>query len=90
MKFKKEFLMDELDLPWGKENVIVDKCVDHRRWVSQHELIFKHGDKFYRTFYKMGLTECQEDRPWDYDDEVECVEVEPFEEVITSYREVTK
>jgi len=72
--FKREFLVDELDLPW--EGVIEDKIIDNSRWSIQHEIIFEVEGKFYRTYYSVGATECQDERPWEYEDEIECTEVE--------------
>ena len=37
MKFKKSFLMDELDLPWS---ALEDVVVDTTRWSTVHEIIF--------------------------------------------------
>ena len=72
MKFKKDFLIDELDLPYS---AIEDKVIDNSRWSIQHEIIFEHEGKFYRTHYQVGATESQDEGPWEYDDEIECTEV---------------
>lgn len=72
MKFKKEFLRDELDLPY---NAIENHVIDNSRWSIQHEIIFEHEGKFYQAYYSVGATECQDERPWEYEDEVECTEV---------------
>jgi hypothetical protein len=72
MKFKKEFLIDELDLPYS---AIEDKVIDNSRWSIHHEIVFEHEGKFYRTYYSVGATECQDEEPWEYDDEVDCTEV---------------
>ena len=90
MKFKKEFLLDELDLPWNDEIVVRNQISEQRRWDISYELIFRLEDKFYRTFYDIGSTEYQDESPWEYDDVVECQEVEPYEKTIIDYREVTK
>jgi len=90
MKFKKEFLLDELDLPWNDDIIVKNEIYDQRRWVTSYELIFKLEDKLYRTYYDQGSTEQQEEGPWEWEDEVECKEVEPYEETIIAYREVTK
>lgn len=72
MKFKREFLVNELGLP---HNAIEDNVVDNSRWSIQHEIVFEHEGKFYQTYYSVGATEIQYERPWEYDDEVECAEV---------------
>jgi hypothetical protein len=72
MKFKKDFLIDELDLPYS---AIEDKVIDNSRWSIQHEIVFEHEGKFYRTYYSVGATESQDEGPWEYDDEVDCTEV---------------
>lgn len=43
---------------------------------SCHEIVFEDNGKFYQTTYSEGATEMQYESPWEYDDEVECTEVE--------------
>lgn len=66
--------MDELDLPY--ENTIVNRIVNTTRWSIIHEIVFEDNGKFYMTTYSKGATECQDESPWEYDDEVKCTEVE--------------
>ena len=73
-KFSKDYLKDELDLPYG--NTIVDKIIDTTRWSIVHEIVFEDNGKFYQTTYSEGATEMQDERPWEYEDEVDCTEVE--------------
>lgn len=80
MKFKKDFLINDLDLPM---NAIEEKIIDQRRWSTVYEIIFEHEGKFYETSYSCGSTESQDERPWEYDgDEIECTEVHKVEKVI--------
>lgn len=72
--FSKDYLMDELDLSY--ENTIVNRIVDTTRWSIIHEIVFEDNGKFYMTTYSEGATEYQDERPWEYDDEIECTEVE--------------
>ena len=73
--FSRDYLMDELDLPY--ENTIVNRIVDTTRWSIIHEIVFEDNGKFYMTTYSEGATECQDEKPWEYnDDEIECTEVE--------------
>ena len=68
--FSKDYLMDELDLPY--DNTIVDRIVNTTRWSIIHEIVFEDNGKFYMTTYSEGATECQDERPWEYDDEIKC------------------
>ena len=72
--FSKDYLKNELDLPY--ENTIVDKIIDTTRWSIIHEIVFEDNGKFYQTTYSEGATEIQDERPWEYEDEVECTEIE--------------
>ena len=72
--FSKDYLKDELDLPYS--NTVVDKIIDTTRWSIVHGIVFEDHGKFYQTTYSEGATEMQDERPWEYDDEVECTEVE--------------
>lgn len=73
VKFSRDYLMKELDLPYG--NVIMDDIIDTTRWSIIHEIVFEDNGKFYRTTYSEGATECQDEKPWEYEEEVECEEV---------------
>lgn len=72
-KFKKDFLINKLGLPSA---AIHDEIVGNSRWSIQHKIIFEYQGKFYRAYYSIGATEMQDERPWEYEDEVDCVEVE--------------
>ena len=74
VKFSKDYLKNELDLPYG--NTIVDNIIDTGRWSIYHEIVFADKGKFYTTTYSEGATECQDESPWEYEDEIECTEVE--------------
>lgn len=73
IKLHKDYLKNELDLP---SNAVLDEITDTSRWSVHHRIIFKHEGKFYETYYSEGATEMQDESPWEYDDEVECDEVE--------------
>lgn len=79
MKLHKDYLTEELNLP---DSAIKDTITDTSRWSEHHEIIFAHDDKFYRTHYSQGLTEQQDESPWDYEEEVECTEVELVEKLV--------
>ena len=74
VKFSKDYLKNELDLPYG--NTIVDNIIDTGRWSIYHEIVFADKGKFYKATYSEGATECQDESPWEYEDEIECTEVE--------------
>ena len=74
--FKKDFLVDELELPWDDNIIRRNEIIDTSRWSTIYELVFEHEGKHYLTTYSVGATESQDERPWEYENEVECVEVE--------------
>ena len=71
--FHKDYLKNELGLPY---EAIKDTITDTGRWSIYHEIIFEDNGKFYQTCYSEGATECQDERPWEYETEIECYEVE--------------
>lgn len=75
--FDKTYLTEKLVLPYSKY-VVSDTITDTGRWNIEHELIFLDpaDNKYYRTSYREGATELQDERPWEYNDTVEAVEVE--------------
>jgi len=86
--FDKDEMLDILDAYPTHPDIIADTIYDNTRWSIVHELIFKRDDKCYRTYYRVGATEHQEERPWDYDDAVKCTEVKPVERTVTVYEAV--
>lgn len=73
--FNKEYLTKELGLPYDCK-LIEDDIIDTTRWSIIHEIVFEDKGKFYMTTYSEGATEYQDERPWEYEDEVKCTEVE--------------
>lgn len=71
--FTKDYLVNELDLPY---NAVEDDVIDNNRWSISHKIIFEDDGKFYQTYYNVGATECQDERPWEYEKEINCTEVE--------------
>lgn len=85
-------IMFEVPSTDGKaEGYLLDKRTGSSRWMEQRRVVFRYKDKIWQAHYDVGLTEMQETCPFEYDDEIECTEVEPYEKVVTSidYRPVT-
>jgi len=80
IKLHKDFLMNELGLPYS--NTIKNIITDTSRWSEHHEIIFAYSGKFYQAYYSEGLTEYQDESPWEYDEEIECIEVELIEKLV--------
>jgi hypothetical protein len=85
IKFSKEFLKNELDLPYS---ALEDNITDTSRWSIHHTIIFEHEGKYYKTYYSEGATEMQDERPWEYDDEIECTEVHQVDKVVKVWEAV--
>jgi hypothetical protein len=66
--------------------LIQDTIVDTARWSIVHKIIVKIGDKLYQSRYSVGATECQEERPWEWDKTVDFFEVEEYQKTVTDYR----
>jgi hypothetical protein len=87
--FKREYLRGEIGLPWDCEGgeIVSDTMIDHGRWTIEHEIVFrlpcqKPGEAW-RANYRVGATETQDERPWEYDKEVECTLVQAVEQIVT-------
>lgn len=84
IKIAKTELLDEYVL----DDPISDEIVGTSRWSVQHEVIFKWKDgKNYKTHYSVGATEQQDESPWEYETEVNCVEVEQQQVTVTKWVE---
>ena len=75
--FAAEDLLD-IGLPFDCEGgeVLERTIVDQSRWAVEYELVFrlpkqKRGAAW-RTTYRVGATEMQDERPWENEDEVTC------------------
>jgi hypothetical protein len=79
----KDILFEEI----GGE-IIEDKIISHSRWSVIHSLIIKYNDKYYKTSYSVGATEYQDEQAWEYDDEVELVEVHQVPKTIMVWEAV--
>lgn len=73
IKLDKEYMVNELDLPYA---ALHDEITGTSRWSIQHRIVFTYQGKFYEAEYSVGATENQCESPWEYEDEVECNEVE--------------
>jgi hypothetical protein len=71
--FSRDYLKGELDLPYA---AIFDEITDNGRWSIYHRCIFEDNGKFYETHYSVGATESQDESPWEYEENVDCFEVE--------------
>lgn len=75
-KFSTEYLTEDLDLPCSAKH---DEIIQTSRWSEIHELVFEDplDGTFWRTTYSRGLTEYQDERPFeDAGVEVEATQVE--------------
>jgi hypothetical protein len=79
--FPKSRLLDE-DLPY---NAIEDKLIGTTRWAIQHRIVFELDGKHWEALYSVGATERQDEGPWEYEDEIQCVEVELKEIVVKKW-----
>lgn len=78
------------ELTWGElpegYALLVDEQTGSGRWSSYHRMVFAFEGKLWETTYSRGLTESQDERPYEYDgEEVDCVEVEARPKTVTEY-----
>lgn len=88
VKFSKEFLTEELLLPYDNDNVVKDEITGTTRWSVIHDLIFEHEGKYWSTRYSVGATEMQDEEPWRYQNEIKCTEVHQVEKLVKVWEEV--
>ena len=87
MKFSKHSL---LELTFGDDadglTLVEDEIVDTSRWSEIRYLVFTDGEKHYGISYSKGLTEMQDERPFQYEpDEIECKEVRPVDVTVRKW-----
>lgn len=68
---------------------VVEKAIsDSSRWSICYSVVFKDNEtgKHYASYYSVGATECQDESPYEYDnDEIECEEVELKEVLVKQW-----
>ena len=68
-----------------------DQLIDTSRWSEIHELVIRDRDgNLWMTGYTTGLTEMQDERPFEDQDEVTFVPAEKIEVTAYEYRKVTR
>lgn len=71
-----------------KFKLVYNDLIDTSRWSNIHEVVFEDltTGKFWRSTYSVGATECQDERPYEYEgDEIELKQVFKKEKTITVY-----
>lgn len=89
-KFNKEELLEALQGDSAKYETVVNEIDGTSRWSATYTYVFQELEtgKFYRTWYNEGLTEYQDESPWEYEDEIQATEVEPVEVTVVKYQAV--
>jgi len=90
--FKKEYLIDELDLPFlADERKVINT---NGRWTEIVEIIFRLPDQIdetaWLTTYERGSTEDCNISPWEYKENVECTLVRKKKILVEMWSEVDK
>lgn len=72
-------------------NVIEENIVDTSRWSIIKESVCLHlpTNKYYMFKYSIGATEEQDERPFEYEDVVEPIEVQQIEKVVKAWKIIT-
>lgn len=78
MTFDKEWLRETV--AWGPAlgsgvTILYKTIVDSTRWSLVYEAVFEFESVCYKTSYRVGATEYQDEDPYEYDDDPVTVEV---------------
>jgi len=67
--------------------LVTSEIVDNTRWSIVYEDVYQRlsDKKFFKTTYRKGATESQDERPYEYDGEAVFEEVFPVEKLVTVY-----
>jgi hypothetical protein len=92
---KSEYLIDILTSPPGYREedwedfhflIVQHRILSIDRWTSKNRVVLKINGVLYIVYYRTGLTEYQDTRPWEYDEYIEFFPA--VEKVITDFAEV--
>lgn len=66
---------------------IKEDIIDTSRWCIIYDIVVKRvsDGKFFKSSYRVGATESQDERPYEYDSEAIFTEVVPVEKTIIAY-----
>ena len=82
----RDLAYEEADPEWGLE-VESNEQIDSNRWSSIHRLVVRDKDgKLWAATYSQGLTENQDESPFEYNNEVEFTAVEKVPVTTYEYR----
>ncbi|MCY8539476.1 MULTISPECIES: hypothetical protein [Bacillus] len=73
IKLDKDYMVNELGLP---NSALFDEITGSSRWSIHHKIVFPYQGRFFETNFSEGATELQDECPWEYEEQVECYEVE--------------
>ena len=67
--------------------LVTSEIVDNTRWSIVYEDVYQRlsDKKFFKTTYRKGATEYQDEHPYEYDGEAVFEEVFPVEKLVTVY-----
>jgi len=82
IELPKDTMFDILD----SDRLLQDEVIDTGRWSEFHEIVFNYQGATYKADYSCGLTEMQDERPWDDEEVVPCTEVEATQVTRTEWR----
>jgi hypothetical protein len=79
---------EAIDMLNGDSNnkIVIEEFAGKSRWSLHYRVIFERDGNYYETRYRRGATEGQDEQPFEYEDEVKCKRVYPYQEVVTFYK----
>lgn len=86
--FAVDFLMDEIEVGWTSDKVVLREVVGQHRWSVLYRVIFEHENQLWEIEYNEPATEMQEGQDRFWSDPVEARQVETYEKTVTGYRPV--
>jgi hypothetical protein len=89
MLFSKQFLRDVVNDDNDQVEVMQNELLHNSRWAQHFVCVFKYQEKYYEIEYSRGISEHQDERPFEYDASyIECDEVQPVIVPTIEYRRV--
>lgn len=89
-KFSRQFLLATLEYDADSDEhgeIIDDVITGTRRWSEDHRLVFRDHGQLWAVRYSVGLTEMQDESPWEHEgDEIECTCVHAVEVKTIEYQ----
>ncbi len=85
----KTFDRDQMIARLEEGDYVCNDLENTTRWSAIYRFVFQtENDRYWETSYSTGLTEIQDEHPWENETKIKCFEVERYQKTVDDYRKI--